>query len=170
MTWRNLVKELAKNQMPEVVDFSRITNRFGNLEIDLTAWRQTLEYVNHFDESCDELGGFHFLNVDGLLALHDDFISLAEDVDDIADDMGEIDPRIQPVIYHKKRIPIAEFNGDVFIFIDVVPSKKGIRGQVIQVDPESLNMFWLADSFEALLQNMLSGKYLNPDLGCEEHD
>lgn len=114
------------------------------------------------------LGEFRWLSVDqiGTAWRQQTPWATAEEVDkDIA---GESDDRIARVAHHRQRVPIAEFNGDVWIYLDHAPTADGTVGQVIQVDPEGLNWFWLAPSFDQLLIDLANGRVLDPDAGTQE--
>jgi cell wall assembly regulator SMI1 len=114
------------------------------------------------------LGEFRWLPVDEIGAiwkLHAQLVDDAEEVDpDIA---GEWDERVQRVTHHRRRVPVAEFNGDVWIYLDHAPTAQGVAGQVIQVDPEGLSWFWLAPSFDQLLIDLAHGRVLDPDAGTQ---
>jgi hypothetical protein len=70
--------------------------------------------------------------------------------------------------HHRQRVPIAEFNGDVWIYLDYMPTAFGVAGQVIQVDPEGLNWFWLAPTFDQMLVDIANGRLLDPDAGTQD--
>ncbi len=114
------------------------------------------------------LGEFRWLPVTEIGAMWSLHAQLADDAEEIdADIAGEWDNRVQRVTHHRQRVPIAEFNGDVWIYLDHTPTALGVPGQVIQVDVEGLNWFWLAASFDELLIDLANGRLLDPDAGTQ---
>jgi SMI1 / KNR4 family (SUKH-1) len=120
-------------------------------------------------ERASRLGEFRWLpdvEIGAMWQLH---VQLADDAEEVdADIAGESDDRVQRVTHHRLRVPIAEFNGDVWIYLDHAPTALGVTGQVIQVDPEGLNWFWLAPSFDQLLVDIASGRLLDADAGTQQ--
>lgn len=117
------------------------------------------------------LGGFQFLRCAEALAAWQSFYQLDEEEGEVDPDVaGDTDFRIRQVVSSRGRLPIAEFNGSVWIFLDFVPASDGVVGQVIQVDVEALNWYWLADSFVHLLEEIADGRSLDPDMGTQDED
>lgn len=68
-----------------------------------------------------------------------------EDADDYQDE-----DRIRNVVYHPKRIPIAESDADAWLWLDFTPGPAGIAGQVITSITEC-DFIVLGSSFRAFL-------------------
>jgi cell wall assembly regulator SMI1 len=120
-------------------------------------------------ERASRLGEFHWLPVAEIGAMWKLHAQLADDAEEVdADIAGEFDDRVRRVTHHRQRVPIAEFNGDVWIYLDHAPTALGVAGQVIQVDPEGLSWFWLAPSIEQLLVDLANGRLLDPDAGTQD--
>ena len=118
-----------------------------------------------------DLGGFRFLRCDEVLAAWQSFLQIDDGECEVDPDIaGDWDFRVRRFISNSARLPIAEFNGNVWIFIDFCPAPEGLIGQVVQVDPEAMNWYWLADSFEHMLREILDGRSLNPDMGTQDED
>jgi len=115
------------------------------------------------------LGEFRWLSINEIGSMWKLHAQLADDAEEVDTDIaGERDERVLRVSHHRQRVPIAEFNGDVWIHLDFVPTAKGAAGQVIQVDPEGLNWFWLAPNLDQLLIDLASGRVLDPDAGTRD--
>jgi len=120
-------------------------------------------------KSASRLGEFRWLPVDEIGAMWKLHAQLADDAEEVDPDIaGEWDERVLRVTHHRWRVPIAEFNGDVWIELDYAPTAQGVAGQVIQVDPEGLNWFWLATSLDQLLVDLANGRLLDPDSGTQD--
>ncbi len=115
------------------------------------------------------LADFRMLRIDEAVAIWSAQSALAEDEEEVCSDVaGEVDARVLNLIHDVNRFPVAEYNGDVWIYIDFLPSEKGSAGQVIQVDSEALNWFWLASNFDRLIIDVANGRALDPDLGTQD--
>lgn len=115
--------------------------------------------------------GFRFLKCAEIFPAWRSFIRLDGGEDEVDFSVaGDVDFRIRRIIAGRARLPIAEFNGVIWIFLDCDPAPGGVAGQVIQVDVEALNWYWLADSFEHLLEEIVDGRSLNPDMGTQDED
>lgn len=117
------------------------------------------------------LGGFRFLQFDEVLSAWESFCQLDDSKDEVDLTIaGDTDARVRRFTCGRDRLPIAQFNGNVWIFLDFDPAPGGVAGQVIQVDLEALNWYWLADSFEHLLEELVDGRSLDPDMGTQDED
>ncbi len=114
------------------------------------------------------LGDFRWLRVDEIGPTWQQLSQLEDEEEASATIAGEWDERVRRIAFHERRVPIAEFNGDVWLFLDYAPTNAGTEGQVIQVDPEAFNWFWLAPSLDQLVVDLAGGRLLDPDLGTEE--
>lgn len=121
--------------------------------------------------STHAFGGFRFLRCAEVLAAWQSFYQLDGGEDEIGTDIaGDTDFRIRRVVFSRDRLPVAEFNGNIWIFLDFGPAAGGVVGQVIQVDIEALSWYWLSDSFGNLLTEIVDGRLLNPDMGTQGED
>ncbi len=59
---------------------------------------------------------------------------------------------VKPLMLHPGWIPLTNMNGDVIRYLDYDPAPGGIKGQIIEVDPENCSYQVIADSFEDLLR------------------
>lgn len=113
----------------------------------------------------DAFGDFSMLCVEQAIQYFAPTDADHEEMDrDIAD---HTDRRIRRIIRSPDWVPIAEFNGDVWLYLDFAPKRTGRPGQVIQLDPEALSWHWIAASFDDLLNDLDKGRVLDPDLGTE---
>jgi cell wall assembly regulator SMI1 len=120
-------------------------------------------------ERASRFGEFRWLSVAEISAMWQLHSQLADDAEEVdADIAGESDDRVRRVTHHRQRVPVAEFNGDVWIYLDHAPTALGVAGQVIQVDPEGLSWFWLAPSIDQLLVDLANGRLLDPDAGTQD--
>jgi cell wall assembly regulator SMI1 len=77
------------------------------------------------------------------------------------------DVRIQRIVFHEQRVPIAEYNGDLWLCLDYSPTASGVRGQVILIDPEGLSWRWLANSLDQLVVDAANGTFVCADFSSD---
>lgn len=171
--WRSCVKRLFGN---DVALNDSTTYSFFRVAVEQQSGIQLpdslIEFLGHLAARCApqaNFGEFRWLLLEGIEPAWRVHAELAADADEVDEEIaGESDERIMRVTHHRRRVPIAEFNGDVWICLDYAPTALGTFGQVIQVDPEGLSWFWLAPSFDQLLVDLANGRVLDPDQGSQD--